>query len=88
MAANGYPGSYKKGYAITGIEDLPPERAVVFHAGTSWDGSQLVTSGGRVLAVTGWERSLRGALDVAYDGVSRIQFQDAYWRKDIGHRAL
>jgi phosphoribosylamine-glycine ligase len=61
---------------------------VVFHAGTSWDGSKLVTSGGRVLAVTGWERSLRGALDVAYERVARIQFDGAYWRKDIGHRAL
>ena len=88
MAANGYPGNYKKGLEITGVEDFPPEQAVVFHAGTSWDGSKLVTSGGRVLAVTGWDRSLRGALDVAYEGVARIQFDGAYWRKDIGHRAL
>jgi len=88
MAAKGYPGSYGKGFEISGVDDCPPDRAAVFHAGTAWDGSKLVTSGGRVLAVTGWEHNLRDAVDAAYDGVNRIRFKDAYWRKDIGHRAL
>jgi phosphoribosylamine--glycine ligase len=88
MAADGYPGSYGKGFVITGVEEYRPDNAVVFHAGTAEDGSKLVTSGGRVLAVTGWEQNLRGALDVAYDGVGKIRFEGAYWRKDIGHRAL
>jgi phosphoribosylamine--glycine ligase len=88
MAADGYPGSYGKGFDIVGVEGVGPDNAVVFHAGTARDGSKLVTSGGRVLAVTGWDQNLRGALDVAYDGVGRINFEGAYWRKDIGHHAL
>jgi phosphoribosylamine--glycine ligase len=88
MAASGYPGSYAKGYNITGVEDVHADNAVVFHAGTTWEGSKLVTSGGRVLAVTGWGRGLRDALDVAYAGVGSIEFEGAYWRKDIGHRVL
>ena len=88
MAAKGYPGSYGKGFEISGLENYNPDTAVVFHAGTSKDQSQYLTSGGRVLAVTGWGNTLRSALDAAYDGVNRIRFKDAYWRKDIGHRAL
>jgi phosphoribosylamine--glycine ligase len=88
MASNGYPGSYRKGFEITGLDEVSPDRTVVFHAGTAWDGSKLVTSGGRVLAVSGWGRDLRAALDAAYEGVGRVRFEDAYWRRDIGHRAL
>jgi phosphoribosylamine--glycine ligase len=88
MAARGYPESYGKGFEISGLAEYEPDAAVVFHAGTAGDRSQYVTSGGRVLAVTGWGTDLRHALDAAYDGVSRIHFKDAYWRKDIGHRAL
>jgi len=88
MAADGYPGAYGKGFEITGVDEVQPERAVVFHAGTAEDGTKLITSGGRVLAVTGWNDNLRGALNVAYEGVDTIHFEKAYWRKDIGHRAL
>jgi phosphoribosylamine--glycine ligase len=88
MAAKGYPDSYGKGFEISGLADYQPAAAVVFHAGTEGDRSRYVTSGGRVLAVTGWGTDLRGALDAAYEGVGRIHFKDAYWRKDIGHRAL
>lgn len=88
MAAKGYPGSYGKGFEISGADDLDSDNAVVFHAGTARSGDKLVTSGGRVLAVTGWNKDLRGALKAAYDGVDRIDFDDAFWRTDIGHRAL
>jgi phosphoribosylamine--glycine ligase len=88
MAAEGYPGSYKKGHDIKGLDDVDFENVVVFHAGTSRGETKVVTSGGRVLAVTAWERDLRGAIEAAYKGVERIRFDQAYWRKDIGHRAL
>ena len=88
MAAKGYPESYDKGFEISGLEQYNPEAAVVFHAGTSKKQSQYLTTGGRVLAVTGWGNNLKGALDAAYDGVNKIRFKDAYWRRDIGHRAL
>jgi phosphoribosylamine--glycine ligase len=88
MAASGYPGSYEKGFAITGADEFAPGNTVVFHAGTARDDRGLVTSGGRVLAVTGWNDTLRGALKVAYEGVGKIRFDEAYWRTDIGHRVL
>lgn len=88
MAAGGYPGSYGKGHAIDGLEGLDGDNLVVFHAGTAREQSIVTTSGGRVLTVTAWDKNLRGALDAAYGGVKKIRFKDAYWRGDIGHRAL
>jgi phosphoribosylamine--glycine ligase len=88
MAARGYPGSYSRGFAITGADEFSAKNAVVFHAGTTRGEDGLVSSGGRVLAVTGWNDNLRGALKVAYDGINSIKFDQAYWRKDIGHRVL
>jgi len=86
MASGGYPGSYTKGYAISGIESV--EDAMVFQAGTKLVDGQTVTNGGRVLTVTGVGSDLRSALDKAYAGVDAISFQDAMVRRDIGHRAL
>jgi phosphoribosylamine--glycine ligase len=88
MAASGYPGSYEKGNAITGLDVIADERVVPFHAGTAKTADGLVTSGGRVLAVSAWNDDIRGALDAAYRGVRAIRFDGAFWRGDIGHRAL
>jgi phosphoribosylamine-glycine ligase len=88
MAAKGYPGAYEKGHRIAGLETAVSDRSVVFHAGTRREASGYVSSGGRVLAVTGWGGDLEGALGAAYEGVGRIRFEDAYWRTDIGFRAL
>ena len=90
-AAPGYPESgYPKGMTVTGVayaEDL--EGVTVFHAGTAKDGEgKLVTSGGRVLAVTGLGDDLRGALARAYKGLGRIKFKRMHFRKDIGAKAL
>ena len=87
MAAQGYPGSYGKGAAIT-INDVDDAARVVFHAGTALNDGQLVTSGGRVLAVTAWGDGLAGALAHAYDGVGKVEFEGAFYRKDIGRKAL
>jgi len=87
MASGGYPGAFGKGFEITGLDQVETGNAVVFHAGTSFDGERLVSSGGRVLAVTAWDRTLGGALDAAYQAVGWIRFEKAYWRTDIGRRA-
>lgn len=90
MASAGYPAAnYKKGVPVSGIEyaELYPD-IVVFHAGTKFQNGQLVTSGGRVLGVTGIGATLEGAIRNAYSGVERISFEGAHYRKDIGTKAL
>lgn len=88
VAAGGYPGGYGKGHEITGLERVKTDNVEVFHAGTARENKRLVTAGGRVLAVTAWASGLRGALDAAYEAIAKIEFKDAYWRRDIGYRAL
>ena len=92
MAAKGYPGSYPKGLAISGLEAAAAkdEAITVFHAGTKLEGDGVVTSGGRVLAVTGVGPTLKDAVGKAYMGVDEISFADdgAQYRKDIAYQAL
>ena len=88
-SSSGYPGSYKTGFPISGLGTAAQIPGVqVFHSGTSRVGSQIVTSGGRVLGVTAAGDSLRQALDRAYQAMGEIQFEGIYFRRDIGHRAL
>lgn len=87
MCAEGYPGSYRKGEPILGISTADAhEDVVVFQAGTQQDGPQLLTDGGRVLAVTGLGKNLNEARDIAYEGVKKIHWNGAFWRNDIGLR--
>ncbi len=86
MASPGYPGSYPKGLPITGLDDVP-EDVIVFHAGTKLANGQVVTSGGRVLAVSARGEDLETAVSRAYNGVAQIQFDGAHFRKDIGRSA-
>lgn len=89
MASGGYPGSYEKGKPIRGIEAAERVRGVtVFHAGTAAEDGQLLTNGGRVLGVTGRGGDLRSTIALTYEGVSQIEFEGAYFRRDIAHRAL
>ena len=88
MASGGYPGSYKKGFEISGIEEAESEGAVVFHAGTSIKDGKTVNSGGRVLGVTARGPGIKKAIEKAYLAVGRIRWEGASFRKDIGHRAL
>ncbi len=85
MASAGYPEAYEKGKEITIPEHLSDN---VIVAGAKLDGDKLLTSGGRVLGVIGTADTLQGALDKAYDNVSHINFEGAYYRRDIGARAL
>lgn len=86
MASQGYPGAYEKGKEITGIEEAEQEGAVVFHAGTTVNERKVCTSGGRVLGVTAQGETFTKALDKTYRAVSRVRFDGAHFRKDIGLR--
>lgn len=91
MASRGYPDDYQTGKPIHGLDSIKPDEGlVVFHAGTRSDGEQIVTSGGRVLGVTaiGYEHELKNTIDSAYRGVTAITFDGAYYRSDIGLKAL
>ncbi|WP_343628200.1 phosphoribosylamine--glycine ligase [Roseateles sp.] len=87
MAASGYPLSPRKGDVITGLPE-DSEEAMVFHAGTTQQGEQLVTSGGRVLCVTALGESVRHAQQHAYQALTSIQFDGKQFRQDIGYRAI
>lgn len=88
MAAGGYPESFSKGKAIQGLANADSESQKVFHAGTAKDSDVVVTSGGRVLCVVGLGDTVETAASQAYDAVDRISWEDAYFRRDIGHRAI
>lgn len=87
MAATGYPGTYRKGIALEGDLDGGGD-TIVFHAGTRKEDGRVVSSGGRVLAVTGIGDTLAEARDRAYDAVRRIRFDGSFYRRDIGVRGL
>jgi phosphoribosylamine--glycine ligase len=89
MASRGYPGSYQKGQVITGLDKAAALPGItVFHAGTERRGSDIVAVGGRVLNVTATGPTIAEAQKRAYDAASLIHWQDAFYRKDIGWRAL
>jgi phosphoribosylamine---glycine ligase len=82
LVSGGYPGSYAKGHEISGLDRV--KEALVFHAGTKLSDGKVVTSGGRVLAVSHHGRSLKEALAGAYSNARAITFKDIYYRTDIG----
>ena len=86
MASAGYPAAYEKGFEITA--DKLPDNADIFIAGAKLENGRLLTSGGRVLGVTAVSENLAKAIDDAYEAVKKVSFKNAYYRKDIGSRAL
>ncbi|KAH6560748.1 hypothetical protein BASA60_011165 [Batrachochytrium salamandrivorans] len=86
-ASKGYPGSYKKGKLVT-IPAHLENNVMVFHAATAFENGQLITSGGRVLAVTAVADTLPSALKSIYDVLPKVTFEGMEYRTDIGHRAL
>ena len=85
MASSGYPEHYEKGFAIT----MPAETAAnTYVAGAKRDNGRLLTSGGRVLGVTATAADLKSAVEKAYERVESVQFENAFYRRDIGRRAL
>jgi phosphoribosylamine--glycine ligase len=87
IASGGYPGDYSKGVLISGLDDIDGD-IIVFHAGTKRINDSYYTNGGRVLNVTAMGGSLRDAKDKVYQVIDKISFKGAYYRKDIGKRAL
>ncbi|MDJ0926475.1 MAG: phosphoribosylamine--glycine ligase [Gammaproteobacteria bacterium] len=88
LAAGGYPEGYRKGDVITGLPASPPEHLKVFHAGTTLDDGNVVTSGGRVLCAVALGDTTAEAQAEAYELVSRINWSDVYYRTDIAYRAI
>ena len=89
LASGGYPGHYRTGLPITGLDEanrLPDVQ--VFHAGTALRDGQLVTAGGRVLSVAAYGPTLHEAVALAYDAAARIKFEGKHYRRDIAHRGL
>ena len=82
MVAGGYPGEYKKGKQIYGLNTITD--SIVFHAGTSSDGPAVLSAGGRVLAITSYGKNIQIALAKSYESAAKIEFEGANYRKDIG----
>ena len=83
ITSKGYPGEFKKGLEIRGIEELD-EEIILYHNGTRYEGNNLLTNGGRVLSVTALGESLEEARNKVYSNIDKITFNGMYYRKDIG----
>ena len=89
LAAKGYPGSYKKGTAISGLDLFSDQSdTFAFHAGIERSGEKLVTASGRVLGITAIAEDITSAITKAYTAIDTVSFDGKYYRTDIGHRAL
>jgi len=88
-ASGGYPGAYEKNKTISGLDAFENDKdIVVFHAGTKKQGEEFLSSGGRVLGITGLGTDIKQAIDTTYKGVSKISFENMFYRKDIAKKAL
>lgn len=83
--SGGYPGDYKKGFPITGLDQPLPAESLVFHAGTAQKDGVVVTNGGRVLCITAWGESIPAAVHTSKKVLSQISFAGMYYRRDIGY---
>jgi phosphoribosylamine--glycine ligase len=88
MAAGGYPFDYAKGDVIQGLPAAESSDVKVFHAGTALSGSDVVTAGGRVLCVTAMGDTVADAQRRAYAVADQIHWNNAFYRRDIGHKAI
>jgi len=86
--SGGYPGSYEKGYTISGLEEPLTSDSLIFHAGTKEDNGQVVTSGGRVLCVTSFAETVYEAVDKSRDVLEKLYYEGIYYRRDIGYEFL
>ena len=85
-ASGGYPDTYAKGKAISGIDLAEAKGTIIFHAGTKLQEEQIVTDGGRVLGITAVSEEFTDAVAIAYDALELVQFEKMYYRRDIGHQ--
>jgi phosphoribosylamine--glycine ligase len=88
MAARGYPDAYERGAPISGLDAADGSDVKIFHAGTRLDDGTVVTDGGRVLCAVALGDDVRAAREVAYEAVGKVHWDGAFWRTDIGYRAV
>jgi len=89
IASSGYPGKYETGKEIYGLEKFNDrDDIIIFHAGTKVEKGKILTSGGRVLNFTGIDKNIEKTIEKVYNNINKIKFEGAYYRKDIGKRAL
>jgi len=86
LVSGGYPEDYKKGNVISGVENVSD--SIVFHAGTKTENGQVVSNGGRVLAVTSFGDDFQQAIKKSYQNIEKLHFDKMYFRKDIGFDLL
>ena len=83
LASEGYPGDYKKGFEIKGLEDISKD-LLIFHSGTAEDNGKIVTNGGRVLGIVGKGKTIEETREKVYKNINKISFEGAFYRSDIG----
>lgn len=83
LVAAGYPDAYEKGKVMTGFSDV--DGSILFHAGTAGKGTDIVSNGGRVLAITSYGATIKDALEQSYHNAEKVNFEGKYYRKDIGY---
>jgi phosphoribosylamine--glycine ligase len=88
IASRGYPESIERGKIITGLDTCNSGECMIFHAGTGVKDGKVMTNGGRVLGVTSYDHTLKGAISKVYDAIQGINFDGMQYRKDIGSRAV
>jgi len=82
MTSGGYPGKYKIGESVKGLEKV--QNSLMFHAGLKFENGEYLTNGGRVLAMTSCDKKIENAIKKSYENIKKIQFENLYFRKDIG----
>ena len=82
LVSGGYPEAYEKGKVMTGFDDVL--ESIVYHAGTTIKDNQVITSGGRVMAITSFGDTIQEALNTSYNSIDKIHFDKMNFRKDIG----
>jgi phosphoribosylamine--glycine ligase len=83
--SGGYPGDYKKGYEISGLNDINPADSTLYHMGTTTENGKVVTSGGRVFCITSYGKSVFDAVEISKEEIQRVSFKGMTYRSDIGY---
>ena len=83
--SGGYPNKYETGFEITGMEDINPEKGLLFHAGTKNEDGKTLTNGGRILCLTSFGNSMKEAAEKSKSEMQKINFAEMHYRKDIGY---